>query len=177
VLLRVPADPVRRVCRHLDLEGDGVVFDEPLLGIDHLVPGHVVAEAPVVLLGVEQVGNLPSEVLVLLVILDAKFGACLAAPGRGFRLSVALKEVSHALGGPVASGTSANLPRHDHDLPGQVPNERRGRENRLAQGGEVVDGEAEGGLRPGRVVRPLASRWTTTRTTLWPRCQCRTSAS
>ena len=45
-------------CHLVYLQCDGVVFDVATFLIQHFVPGHEVAEAPVILLAVEQVGDL-----------------------------------------------------------------------------------------------------------------------
>jgi hypothetical protein len=48
-----------------------------------------------------------------------------------------------------------NGPWHDHDLPWQVPDERRRRQRRLCQRGEVLNGEAERRLRSRGVLEPI----------------------
>jgi hypothetical protein len=65
-----------------------------------------VAEAPVVLLGIEEVRNFSAEIFVFLVVFDSQLRAGLAAPRRGLRLAVALEEVAHAFRRSVAAGTA-----------------------------------------------------------------------
>jgi len=109
-----------------------------------------VGEAPIVLLGVEEVRDFPRKVF-FLVAPDLELGRGLATPGGGLGLAVALQEVAHALGGALVAG-AADLPWHDHDLPGQVANECGRRQHRFVEGGEVSHGEGEGGLRTSGVL-------------------------
>ena len=83
VFLGVPADSVRRVRVHLDLEGDGVVLDVSLVRVADLGPGHVVGEAPVVLLAVEHVRNFPLELLAVPRVDQPQLCCGVTGPGTG----------------------------------------------------------------------------------------------
>ena len=63
VLLGVPTDSVRGVSVNFNFKGDGVIFYVAFVRVQDLCPGHVMTEAPVVLLAVEHVGDLPLELL------------------------------------------------------------------------------------------------------------------
>ena len=97
VFLGVPADSVRRVRVHLDLECDGVVLDVSLVRVADLGPGHVVGEAPVVLLAVEHVGDLPGELVPAPRVQHPQVRGGVAGPGAGLRLSITLEEETHTL--------------------------------------------------------------------------------
>ena len=97
VFLGVPADSVRRVRVDLDLECDGVVLDVTLVRVADLGPGHVVGEAPVVLLAVEHVGDLPGELVPAPRVQHPQVCGGVAGPGAGLRLSITLEEETHTL--------------------------------------------------------------------------------
>ena len=97
VFLGVPADSVRRVRVDLDLECDGVVLDVTLVRVADLGPGHVVGEAPVVLLAVEHVGDLPGELVPAPRVKHPQVRGGVAGPGAGLRLSITLEEETHTL--------------------------------------------------------------------------------
>ena len=61
VFLGVPTHAMWSISIHLHLEYDRVILDVSLLRVQHLRPAHVVREAPVILLGVEVVGDVPGE--------------------------------------------------------------------------------------------------------------------
>ena len=97
VFLGVPADSVRRVRVDLDLECDGVVLDVSLVRVADLGPGHVVGEAPVVLLAVEHVGDLPGELVPAPRVKHPQVRGGVAGPGRVPLLQTALEEEANSL--------------------------------------------------------------------------------
>ena len=97
VFLGVPADSVRRVRVHLDLECDGVVLDVALVRVADLGPGHVVGEAPVILLAVEHVGDLPGELVPAPRVKHPQVRGGVAGPGCVPLLQTALEEEANSL--------------------------------------------------------------------------------
>ena len=72
---------MRGICVDLDLECNAVVLDISLLRVQNLIPGHVVREAPVVLLAVKRVGDLPGVILPTPLVDQAELGGGVARPG------------------------------------------------------------------------------------------------
>ena len=131
----------------MHLEGNGVVFDQASLGVRDICPVHVVTEAPVILLRVEEVGDLPREGLLPRHHREHfQLRLRLARPRAGLALPIALQEVAHALA-LARPWVVLALSRHDHDLPGKVSHHARRRKHRLLDLTEVVHREAEGRLR------------------------------
>ena len=105
---------MRGVSIHLHFKYDAVVLnivlydvsnaiilphlDIPLVRVLDIIPAHVVAEPPVILLAVEHVPNLPGELGPLPLVNDPEVRIGVARPGAALRLSIALEEVSNTLG-------------------------------------------------------------------------------
>ena len=97
MFLGVPAHSVRSVGVDLDLEDDRVVLDVALVGVEDIRPGHVAAEAPVILLGVEVVCDVPGEGCPVLLVNHLEVGRGVTRPGTGLGLSIALQEEANTL--------------------------------------------------------------------------------
>ena len=83
VLLRVPTNSVRSVGINFHFKGDGVIFYVAFVRVQNLSPGHVMREAPVVLLTVEHVGNLPLELLPVPRVDEPELRSGMTGPGTG----------------------------------------------------------------------------------------------
>ena len=168
MLLGVPTDSVWSVGVDFHFEGDRVILDVAFVRVHQVSPGHVLGEAPVVLLAVEHVGNLPLELLPVPWTDEPELCGGVAGPGAGLGLSVTLQEEPHTLRIPVlkvliVSGRfrgregywhylCLGLSLHDHDLPRKVADNARLGEDRVSDLGEIINFELECGLAPGLVI-------------------------
>ena len=94
VLLAVPRDPVWSIGVDLHFKDHTVVLDVAFLGVLHLVPAQIVTEAPIVLLGVEEMGDLPGELGAVPLVNQPQVSSRVAAPCRRLGFTIALRLVS-----------------------------------------------------------------------------------
>merc|ERR1719187_353391 len=90
VLFAVPGNSVGCVGIHLHLKDHTVVLDVAFFGVLHLVPAQVVAEAPVVLLRVEEMSDLPGELGAIPLVDQPQVSSGVAAPGGGLKPTIAI---------------------------------------------------------------------------------------
>ena len=126
------------------LEGDSVILDEPVFGINQVIPGHELTEALEAIFGAEQVGERLGKVI-LLVADNSQFDASLATKREVLLVAdvaVAMKKESQVFGVAILLG-------FDCDPPGIAIHVSCVRGNRLGQFGDAGDGESEGVVRSG----------------------------